>query len=70
LVKNNDLSSESLSTAFGRWFDERGRGIIQDGERVRLAICPGNVKKFIRFYEELDTQSTSLSRSRGPLIVS
>jgi len=32
--------------------EAKGKGIIQDGERVRLALCPG-VKKMVGFYEAL-----------------
>jgi len=34
------------------WIEAKGTGIIQDGERVRLALCPG-VKKMVGFYEAL-----------------
>jgi len=34
------------------WFEANGRGIMQDGERVRLALCP-SVKKMVGFYEAL-----------------
>lgn len=34
------------------WFEANGRGIVHDGERVRLALCPG-VRKIIEFYEKL-----------------
>jgi hypothetical protein len=37
---------------FGEWVATIGRGIVQDGERVRLATCP-NVRKIIRIYEAL-----------------
>lgn len=34
------------------WFESRGRGIVEDGERVRLALCP-SVRKMVGFYEKL-----------------
>lgn len=45
-------------TSFGQgsgvaaWFEAGGRGIVHDGERVRLALCP-SVKKIVGFYEKL-----------------
>lgn len=39
-------------TAFWTWLEGKGRGIVQDGERLRLAICP-DLKKNIRFYESI-----------------
>lgn len=35
------------------WFEAKGQRIIQDGERVRLALCP-SVKKKVGFYEALN----------------
>lgn len=35
------------------WFEAKGQSIIQDGERVRLALCP-SVKKMVGFYEGLN----------------
>jgi hypothetical protein len=37
---------------FGEWLDTKGKGVVQDGERVRLAVCPG-IRSIIGFYEEL-----------------
>lgn len=37
---------------FGSWLEGRGQGIVEDGERVRLAICP-NIRKTVEFYEAL-----------------
>lgn len=34
------------------WYEGRGKGLLKEGERVRLAICPG-VRKFVVFYENL-----------------
>lgn len=38
--------------AFCGWLEDRGRGIVHDNERVRLAICP-DVQKKVMFYEGL-----------------
>jgi hypothetical protein len=37
---------------FGAWFERKGQGIVEDDERVRLAICP-DIRKIIAFYEGL-----------------
>jgi len=34
------------------WIEAKGKGIVQDGERVRLALCPG-IRKIVGFYENL-----------------
>ena len=34
------------------WLEAKGQSIIQDGERVRLALCP-SVKKKVGFFEGL-----------------
>jgi len=34
------------------WIEAKGKGIIHDGERVRLALCP-SVRKMVGFYEAL-----------------
>ena len=46
--KNTDGAQGSIAA----WFESRGRGIVQDGERVRLALCP-SVRKMVHFYEQL-----------------
>ena len=46
--KNTDGAQRSIAA----WFESRGRGIVQDGERVRLALCP-SVRKMVHFYEQL-----------------
>jgi len=38
--------------SFGGWFEGRAYGVIQDGERVRLAICP-DIRKTIEIFERL-----------------
>ncbi|GLB35859.1 putative F-box domain containing protein [Lyophyllum shimeji] len=42
---------------FGGWREKKGHGIVEDGERVRLAICP-DVKKTVKFYEGLAQRPT------------
>ncbi|KAG5647746.1 hypothetical protein DXG03_008469 [Asterophora parasitica] len=37
---------------FGEWREKKGRGIVEDGERVRLALCP-DIRKRVKFYEDL-----------------
>ena len=37
---------------FGAWFERTGHHIVEDNERVRLAICP-DITKIIAFYEGL-----------------
>lgn len=34
------------------WFESNAQSLYPEGERVRLAICPG-VRRFVRFYEGL-----------------
>ncbi|ESK90939.1 f-box domain-containing protein [Moniliophthora roreri MCA 2997] len=46
-------SMPGKSANFGKWAESRGKGIVQDGERVRLALCPGDVRKKVGFYESL-----------------
>ncbi|KDQ63227.1 hypothetical protein JAAARDRAFT_188825 [Jaapia argillacea MUCL 33604] len=40
------------SGGVGAWLEAKGRNVVKEGERVRLAVCPG-VRKIVRFYEEL-----------------
>jgi hypothetical protein len=37
---------------FGTWFERKGHRIMEDNERVRLAICP-DIRKITAFYEGL-----------------
>lgn len=37
---------------FGAWLESKGSAVIQDGERVRLALCP-DIRKIVGFYEQL-----------------
>jgi len=48
------------TTDFGAWLEKRGRGIVQDVERVRLAICP-DIRKMITFYEDLERSESGPS---------
>ena len=34
------------------WFEGRGRSLLMEGERVRLAVCP-SVRKLVGFYEDI-----------------
>jgi transposase len=34
------------------WLEGRGRGLVKEGERVRLALC-GDVKRLVRLFEGL-----------------
>jgi hypothetical protein len=36
----------------GLWLENRGRQVVPDSERLRLAICP-EVKKMVGFFEHL-----------------
>lgn len=48
------IGGQSITGAvgFGAWLEQSGKGIVQDSERVRLALCP-NAQKTIAFYESL-----------------
>jgi len=44
-----------VSVGIGAWLDRRdseGRKVVQEGEKVRLAVCP-NIRSKVRFYERL-----------------
>jgi hypothetical protein len=55
-VRDGNKGSSSISggalRGFARWFESRGKGLLHEDERVRLAICP-DVSKIVGFYEEL-----------------
>jgi hypothetical protein len=40
----------------GKWIEAKGQAVMQDNERVRLAICP-DVRKIIGHYEQLSRRS-------------
>ncbi|EGN93105.1 hypothetical protein SERLA73DRAFT_189944 [Serpula lacrymans var. lacrymans S7.3] len=44
--------SGGFVSGLGAWLELRGRGIVQDNERVRLILCP-DVRKMVGFYESL-----------------
>lgn len=44
--------STTGAVGFGGWLEKSGKGIVQDSERVRLALCP-DTRKTIAFYESL-----------------
>ncbi|KAJ4485791.1 hypothetical protein J3R30DRAFT_3655136 [Lentinula aciculospora] len=54
-IKDGTAKIESLEVFCG-WLESRGKGIVQDNERVRLAICP-DVRKKVGFYEGLENKS-------------
>lgn len=44
-----------VSVGIGAWLDKgdsEGRKVLQEGEKVRLAVCP-NIRTKVRFYERL-----------------
>ena len=49
---DKDIADSHSGSRLATWFEVQGRGIVHDGERVRLALCPG-VRKIIGFYETL-----------------
>lgn len=49
---DKDIADSHSGSRLATWFEAKGRGIVHDGERVRLALCPG-VRKIIGFYETL-----------------
>jgi hypothetical protein len=50
--ESGEKSSSRVVVHFGRWLETKGRGIVEDGERVRLALCP-DIRKIVRFYESI-----------------
>ncbi|KXN88816.1 hypothetical protein AN958_06685 [Leucoagaricus sp. SymC.cos] len=51
--KSGPYANADDRVAFWAWLEGKGRGIVKDGERLRLAICP-DVKSKVCFYETLD----------------
>src|SRR5258708_861947 len=47
-----DTSGIGQGGGVAAWIQAQGPSMIQEGERMRLAICP-NVKKIIRYWEGL-----------------
>ena len=45
-MRDKDYKPPNILT----WLEGRGRGLMKEGERVRLAVCPG-VRKLVGFYE-------------------
>ena len=44
-----------VPAGIGEWLDKRdslGRKVVQEGEKVRLAVCP-NIRARVGFYERL-----------------
>ncbi|KAI5897989.1 uncharacterized protein SCHCODRAFT_02486154 [Schizophyllum commune H4-8] len=40
------------ASSFGDWLERRGRAVVTETERVRLAICP-DIRRLVGFYESL-----------------
>jgi hypothetical protein len=54
-IQRDKLSKAVKSKSGGglaTWLEGRGRSLVSDGERVRLALC-GDVRKLVRFWEGL-----------------
>lgn len=45
-------SALPLTGSLGAWIELKGQGVVQDCERVRLALCP-DVRRRVKFYESL-----------------
>lgn len=45
-------SALPLTGGLGAWIELKGQGVVQDCERVRLALCP-DVRRMVKFYESL-----------------
>lgn len=45
-------SALPLTGGLGAWIELKGQGVVQDCERVRLALCP-DVRRMVKFYEGL-----------------
>jgi hypothetical protein len=46
------LNARVPAASIGEWLEGKGRGLLSEHERVRLAICP-DINKMVRFYESL-----------------
>lgn len=57
--KSGPYAAANGRSAFWTWLEAGGRNVVQDGERLRLAICP-IIRKKICFYEHLNATSTGL----------
>lgn len=65
-IPSRNMSLGSLEV-FCKWLESRGKGIVHDDERVRLAICP-DVRKKVGFYEGLDRRSRKTSGGSKPVV--
>ncbi|KAG1904736.1 uncharacterized protein F5891DRAFT_1012572 [Suillus fuscotomentosus] len=45
-------SALPLTGSLAAWIELKGQGVVQDCERVRLALCP-DVRRMVKFYESL-----------------
>lgn len=48
----NARSAIVSTRSIGEWLEGKGKGLLSEHERVRLAICP-DISKVVRFYESL-----------------
>jgi len=48
-----DVSGLANSGAITAWIENKSLSKIEEGERARLALCPG-IRKTVQFYEELE----------------
>lgn len=64
----SQLSASNVSLGslevFCRWLEGRGKGIVHDNERVRLAICP-DIRKKVRLFEGLDRRTVKAFVSKS-----
>jgi len=40
------------NSGLGNWIELKGQSIVEDCERVRLALCP-DIRRMVKFYESL-----------------
>jgi hypothetical protein len=38
-----------------KWVEGKGRGLVKESERIRLAVCP-DVRKIVSFFEDLNVR--------------
>ena len=53
-----------VSVGIGAWLDRgdsKGRKVVQEGEKVRLAVCP-NIRTKVGFYERLGRFEKALTQ--------
>ncbi|KAH0591068.1 hypothetical protein H2248_001174 [Termitomyces sp. 'cryptogamus'] len=52
MVRIGSWASGQDRANIGDWRERKGHSIVEDGERVRLAMCP-DIRRIVRFYEGL-----------------